>query len=96
MVEKQNDIKKAVKFLHQTDLVKIEDILPFFKDFTVVDEFKVCVCGGGEGLFVSLFFLKVGDCCSVHDHRQLSALLYFFLPLRLCYDIFHLPTHFHR
>lgn len=41
MVKEENDIKKAMEFLHECDLVKIEDILPFFKDFVTIDHFKV-------------------------------------------------------
>lgn len=29
-----------MKFLENTDLLKIEDILPFFPDFVVIDDFK--------------------------------------------------------
>ena len=28
-------------FLEHCDLLKIEDILPFFPDFTLIDDFKV-------------------------------------------------------
>jgi vacuolar protein sorting-associated protein 18 len=29
-----------MRFLESTDLLKIEDILPFFPDFVVIDDFK--------------------------------------------------------
>lgn len=29
-----------MRFLESTDLIKIEDILPFFPDFVVIDDFK--------------------------------------------------------
>jgi hypothetical protein len=32
----------AMEFLKQSDLLKIEDILPFFPDFVLIDDFKVC------------------------------------------------------
>ncbi|KAH8918945.1 hypothetical protein BT69DRAFT_1267230 [Atractiella rhizophila] len=48
VVEKQ-DIKMAMKFLESTDLLKIEDILPFFPDFVVIDEFKDDICNALEG-----------------------------------------------
>jgi hypothetical protein len=37
-------ICRAMKFLESTDLVKIEDILPFFPDFVVIDDFKAEIC----------------------------------------------------
>jgi len=30
-----------MEFLQHTDLLKIEDILPFFPDFVLIDDFKV-------------------------------------------------------
>ena len=35
-------MKGAMEFLHDCDLLKIEDILPFFPDFVTIDHFKVC------------------------------------------------------
>ncbi|GIY21182.1 vacuolar protein sorting-associated protein 18 homolog [Caerostris extrusa] len=40
VVEKKNDIKRAMEFLQECDLIKIEDILPFFPDFVTIDHFK--------------------------------------------------------
>jgi hypothetical protein len=34
-------VKRAMEFLHECDLLKIEDILPFFPDFVTIDHFKV-------------------------------------------------------
>lgn len=39
---KRDNIRKAIAFLKETDgLLKIEDILPFFPDFALIDDFKV-------------------------------------------------------
>lgn len=39
---KRENIRKAIAFLNETDgLLKIEDILPFFPDFALIDDFKV-------------------------------------------------------
>lgn len=43
VVKEDNDIKKAMEFLQQCDLIKIEDILPFFPNFVTIDHFKVSV-----------------------------------------------------
>ncbi|XP_006454639.1 hypothetical protein AGABI2DRAFT_176125 [Agaricus bisporus var. bisporus H97] len=40
VVQDKKDIKTAMQFLENTDLLKIEDILPFFPDFVVIDDFK--------------------------------------------------------
>jgi vacuolar protein sorting-associated protein 18 len=40
--ESRENIKKAIEFLSETNnLLKIEDILPFFPDFVLIDDFKV-------------------------------------------------------
>jgi vacuolar protein sorting-associated protein 18 len=36
----RKNIKKAMAFLKDCDLLKIEDILPFFPDFVLIDDFK--------------------------------------------------------
>ncbi|KAI9491455.1 Pep3/Vps18/deep orange family-domain-containing protein [Zychaea mexicana] len=41
VVQENKDIKTAMEFLQQSDLLKIEDILPFFPDFVLIDDFKV-------------------------------------------------------
>lgn len=41
---KRENIRKAIAFLKETDgLLKIEDILPFFPDFALIDDFKVII-----------------------------------------------------
>ncbi|TFL06789.1 Pep3/Vps18/deep orange family-domain-containing protein [Pterulicium gracile] len=40
VVQDKKDIKTAMQFLENTDLLSIEDILPFFPDFVVIDDFK--------------------------------------------------------
>lgn len=40
VVEEEKDVKRAMEFLHDCDLLKIEDILPFFPDFVTIDHFK--------------------------------------------------------
>lgn len=43
VVKEKNDIGQAMQCLRQSDL-KIEDILPFFPDFTTIDHFKDAIC----------------------------------------------------
>lgn len=44
VVEEEKDIRKAMDFLHECELLKIEDILPFFPDFVTIDHFKDAIC----------------------------------------------------
>ncbi|TPX64225.1 hypothetical protein SpCBS45565_g06048 [Spizellomyces sp. 'palustris'] len=49
VIEENRDIKQALAFLLQTsDLLKIEDILPFFPDFVLIDDFKDEICSALE------------------------------------------------
>ncbi|XP_039040363.1 vacuolar sorting protein 18-like [Hibiscus syriacus] len=42
---KGENIRKAIAFLKETyGLLKIEDILPFFPDFALIDDFKEAIC----------------------------------------------------
>lgn len=43
VVQDQEDIRHAMEFLHECDMLKIEDILPFFPDFVTIDHFKEAI-----------------------------------------------------
>ncbi|ORX36495.1 Pep3/Vps18/deep orange family-domain-containing protein [Kockovaella imperatae] len=58
VVQERKDIKSAMKFLESTDLVKIEDILPFFPDFVVIDDFKAEICTALEEYSAKIEELK--------------------------------------
>ena len=45
-------------FLEDTELLKIEDILPFFPDFVVIDDFKDEICAALEGYSAHIDALK--------------------------------------
>lgn len=47
-----------MRFLENTDLLKIEDILPFFPDFVVIDDFKDEICNALEGYAAHIDTLK--------------------------------------
>jgi len=55
-----NDIflNSAMRFLENTELLKIEDILPFFPDFVVIDDFKEEICTALEGYSAHIEKLK--------------------------------------
>lgn len=49
---------RAMRFLEDTDLLKIEDILPFFPDFVVIDDFKEEIAHALEGYSAHIDELK--------------------------------------
>lgn len=44
VISQSNGIKTAIEFLKRCDLIKIEDLIPFFPDFVVIDDFKEEIC----------------------------------------------------
>ncbi|KAF9244574.1 Pep3/Vps18/deep orange family-domain-containing protein [Melanogaster broomeanus] len=59
VVQDKKDIKSAMRFLEDTDLLKIEDILPFFPDFVVIDDFKEEIAHALEGYSAHIDELKM-------------------------------------
>ncbi|KAG6661371.1 hypothetical protein I3843_03G164800 [Carya illinoinensis] len=56
---KRENIRKAIAFLKETDgLLKIEDILPFFPDFALIDDFKEAICSSLEDYNKQIELLK--------------------------------------
>lgn len=48
VVSQSSDMKPAIEFLKRCDLLKIEDLIPFFPDFVVIDDFKEEICSALE------------------------------------------------
>lgn len=48
VISQSNGIKTAIEFLKRCDLLKIEDLIPFFPDFVVIDDFKEEICAALE------------------------------------------------
>ncbi|KAJ7548955.1 hypothetical protein O6H91_07G034600 [Diphasiastrum complanatum] len=76
---KGENIRKAIAFLKETDgLLKIEDILPFFPDFTLIDDFKDAICSSLEDYNRQIEELKLemNDATRGADNirRDISAL----------------------
>jgi hypothetical protein len=44
VIKKSSGIKAAIEFLKRCDLLRIEDLIPFFPDFVVIDDFKEEIC----------------------------------------------------
>jgi hypothetical protein len=47
-----------MQLLTETDAIKIEDILPFFPDFVVIDEFKEVICQALQSYSQHISLLK--------------------------------------
>lgn len=43
-IKGRNDVKRALELLKECDLLRIEDLLPFFDDFQKIDHFKEVIC----------------------------------------------------
>lgn len=43
-VIQQQNVKEAINFLSYTDKIKLEDILPYFPDFVLIDDFREEIC----------------------------------------------------
>jgi hypothetical protein len=58
VISQSNGIKTAIDFLKRCDLLKIEDLIPFFPDFVVIDDFKEEICSALEDYSRSIDILK--------------------------------------
>ena len=58
----------AMQFLKKCDLLKMEDILPFFPDFVLIDDFKDEICSALEEYNINIEELK-----AEMDNATLSA-----------------------
>jgi len=47
-IEDHKTIKPAIEIMKESDCLKIEDILPHFPDFVVIDDFKEDICSALE------------------------------------------------
>jgi hypothetical protein len=52
------NVKTAIEFLKRCDLLRIEDLIPFFPDFVVIDDFKEEICTALESYSRSIDALK--------------------------------------
>lgn len=58
VISQANGIKTAIDFLKRCDLLKIEDLIPFFPDFVVIDDFKEEICAALEDYSRNIDILK--------------------------------------
>ena len=48
VVREDRDIRRAIALLKECELLKIEDVLPLFPDFVLIDDFKEEICASLE------------------------------------------------
>ncbi|KKY13629.1 putative vacuolar protein sorting protein [Diplodia seriata] len=48
VISQSTGIKPAIEFLRRSELLRIEDLIPFFPDFVVIDDFKEEICAALE------------------------------------------------
>ncbi|KAL5480111.1 hypothetical protein EMCRGX_G023733 [Ephydatia muelleri] len=58
VIEKQRDIDQAMKFMEESSLLKVEDILPLLSDDTTIDHFKDAICRSLNDYNVHIVELK--------------------------------------
>ncbi|KAI9478077.1 MAG: Pep3/Vps18/deep orange family-domain-containing protein [Benjaminiella poitrasii] len=75
VIQNNKDIKVAMQFLKKCSLLKIEDILPFFPDYVLIDDFKDEICSALEEYNISIEDLKVemDDATSSAEHIRLDV-----------------------
>jgi hypothetical protein len=68
VVREKDDIQQAMQFLQQCELLKIEDILPFFSDFVTIDHFKDAICTSLQVICPPLLCV----CCVKHMENRMN------------------------
>lgn len=58
VISKSNGIRTAIEFLKHCELLRIEDLIPFFPDFVVIDDFKEEICTALEDYSKNIDNLK--------------------------------------
>ncbi|KAF2718665.1 hypothetical protein K431DRAFT_274229 [Polychaeton citri CBS 116435] len=59
VIAKEKGVKSAINLIQQTDgLLRIEDLIPFFPDFVIIDDFKEEICAALESYSSQIDALK--------------------------------------
>ncbi|KIW27190.1 uncharacterized protein PV07_06952 [Cladophialophora immunda] len=72
-IKEAASIKEAIGFLKRCELLKIEDLIPFFPDFVVIDDFKEEICEALEDYSRHIDSLKQEMDLSQHTAEQIKA-----------------------
>ncbi|KAL9645099.1 hypothetical protein ABK040_004590 [Willaertia magna] len=71
VIDSSIGVKQAIAFLSYTDKIKLEDILPYFPDFSKIDDFKEEICKSLEQYKNEIEKLK----SDMHEATQTAALI---------------------
>ncbi|KAL3437589.1 Pep3/Vps18/deep orange family-domain-containing protein [Aspergillus tetrazonus] len=66
-------IKDAIEFLRRCELLRIEDLIPFFPDFVVIDDFKDEICSALEDYSRHIDALRQEMDSSAQTARQIRS-----------------------
>ena len=72
-IQEDSGIKSAIEFLKRCELLKIEDLIPFFPDFVIIDDFKEEICTALEEYSRHIDSLKQEMDVSSHTAEQIKA-----------------------
>ncbi|KAI1617992.1 Pep3/Vps18/deep orange family-domain-containing protein [Exophiala viscosa] len=72
-IKEAASIKEAINFLKRCELLKIEDLIPLFPDFVVIDDFKEEICEALEEYSRHIDSLKQEMDLSQHTAEQIKA-----------------------
>lgn len=72
-IKEAASIKEAISFLKRCELLQIEDLIPFFPDFVVIDDFKDEICEALEEYSRHIDSLKQDMDLSQHTAEQIKA-----------------------
>lgn len=72
-IKEAASIKEAIAFLKRCELLKIEDLIPFFPNFVVIDDFKEEICEALEEYSRHIDSLKQEMDLSQHTAEQIKA-----------------------
>ena len=68
-----SSIRTSIDFLKRCELIKIEDLIPFFPDFVVIDDFKEEICNALEEYSRHIDSLKQEMDLSQHTAEQIKS-----------------------
>lgn len=71
--ETGTSIKSALDFLRRCELLRIEDLIPFFPDFVIIDDFKDEICSALEDYSRHIDDLRQEMDNSAHTARQIRS-----------------------
>ena len=72
-IRHDSGIRSAIEFLKRCELLRIEDLIPFFPDFVVIDDFKEEICTALEEYSRHIDSLKQEMDVSAHTAEQIKA-----------------------